>query len=107
MRRDYSLPHQVLAPSSQVLAIVVFMSADKLYRAFLLRLWCATNAQWRASLEDPHTGQRRAFATLDKLVEYLVRVTQPASAGGEPGPPACEPGQGGQPGEDGDRNAVG
>jgi hypothetical protein len=69
------------------------MNADKSYRAYLLRLWCAADAEWRASLEDPHTGQRRAFATLDKLVDFLVAVTQPgaAIAGSEPISPE-EPG---------------
>lgn len=44
------------------------------YRAYLLRLWQTTsNAQpvWRASLEDPHTGERLGFATLAQLVAFL------------------------------------
>jgi hypothetical protein len=48
-------------------------------------------------LEDPHTGQRRAFATLDKLVDYLMGVTQPGLKAGEPEPLVCEPGQSVQP----------
>jgi hypothetical protein len=86
--------------------MVIPMNADKLYRAFLLRLWCAADAQWRASLEDPHTGQRRAFATLDKLVEYLVRVTQPGGAA-SPEPPAPDrPGLDETPAACHDRNEV-
>jgi hypothetical protein len=44
------------------------------YVAYLLRLWqvCeGRNAVWRASLEDPHTGERRGFATLQELFTYL------------------------------------
>jgi len=50
------------------------------YYAYLLRLWQVKDAPaggnngefvWRASLEDPHTGERVGFATLDDLVEYL------------------------------------
>jgi hypothetical protein len=65
------------------------MSGDGKYRAFLLRLWRAADGQWRASLEDPHTGERRAFATLDQLLEHLslaarsgfnTEVNQPTGA---------------------------
>ncbi len=41
------------------------------YRAYLLRLWRTPEAHWRASLEDPHTGERRAFATLVQLLVFL------------------------------------
>jgi hypothetical protein len=43
------------------------------YRAYLLRVWRTPEVHWRASLEDPHTGERRAFATLAQLVAYLER----------------------------------
>lgn len=52
------------------------MSARVSYRAYLLRLWRGTDTQWRASLDDPHTGERRAFATLEQLSEYLAQVTR-------------------------------
>lgn len=44
------------------------------YLAFLLRLWqVEENGRrvWRASLEDPHTGERRGFASLNLLTHYL------------------------------------
>jgi hypothetical protein len=42
------------------------------YRAYLLRLWReGEHGPWRATLEDPHTGERIAFATADKLLAYL------------------------------------
>jgi len=53
------------------------------YRSFLLRLWqveqdgCFT---WRCSLEETRTGQRRNFASLQALLDYLLSETsgQPA-----------------------------
>jgi hypothetical protein len=48
------------------------------YIAYLLRLWRERNAGvdvWRASLEDPHTGQRQGFADLDRLLSFLKEQT--------------------------------
>jgi len=50
------------------------MSARQLYKSYLIRLWPACHADqmvWRASLEDPHTGQRVGFSDLDQLIDYL------------------------------------
>jgi len=51
------------------------MSANpKKYLAYLLRLWQVDENDrpvWRASLEDPRTGERRGFASLEMLVEFL------------------------------------
>jgi hypothetical protein len=50
------------------------------YRAYLLRLWETPPADestvggWRCSLEDPHTGERRGFPTLDLLFAFLSGV---------------------------------
>ncbi len=55
------------------------------YRAYLVRLWrvmSAGRSVWRASVEDPHTGERRGFADLDALVAFLKNETQ-SSAGTE------------------------
>ena len=44
------------------------------YKAFLLRLWQVNQNGdhiWRASLEDTRTGERRGFASLEALMEYL------------------------------------
>ena len=44
------------------------------YQAFLLRLWQehrTGQAVWRASLENPHTGERLGFAGLPELFAYL------------------------------------
>ena len=48
------------------------------YIAYLLRLWRAKHngqVEWRASLEEPHTGIRHGFATLDQLVAFLKEQT--------------------------------
>lgn len=46
------------------------------YYAYLLRLWReAGETHWRASLENPSTGERLGFATLDRLVKYLNAQT--------------------------------
>lgn len=52
---------------------------DPNYFAFLLRLWNekkAGSGAWRASLEDPHSGERKGFANLKDLYEYLVSRTK-------------------------------
>lgn len=44
------------------------------YLAYLVRLWQVDSAErsvWRASIEDPHTGERRGFGTLSQLFEFL------------------------------------
>ncbi|MCA9958256.1 MAG: hypothetical protein R3E31_01700 [Chloroflexota bacterium] len=42
------------------------------YRAYLLRLWRESeSAPWRASLENPHTGERVRFANDEQLFTYL------------------------------------
>jgi hypothetical protein len=55
------------------------------YVGYLLRLWQVSegqNAVWRASLEDPHTGERRGFATLQELFTYLE--TEACPVDGDP-----------------------
>jgi hypothetical protein len=44
------------------------------YVSYLLRLWWTDDGEhedWRASLQDTRTGERRAFARLDDLLAYL------------------------------------
>ena len=48
------------------------------YVSYLLRLWREKGGQttwWRASLQDPHSGQRVGFAHLDELVAFLREQT--------------------------------
>jgi hypothetical protein len=43
------------------------------YRAYLVRLWReAPDLAWRAGIENPHTGERRAFGSLDALFAFLA-----------------------------------
>lgn len=49
------------------------------YLAFLLRLWRVNDEDysiWRASLENPHTGERHAFATIEDLFTFLGTETR-------------------------------
>jgi hypothetical protein len=52
--------------------------AETEYKSYLLRLWQVTGAGkpvWRASLEEPHTGLRHGFASLEQLLAFLKRQT--------------------------------
>lgn len=51
---------------------------QKLYHAYLLRLWLAVEQEqvvWRASLENPQTGERLGFANLERLFVFLQDQT--------------------------------
>ncbi len=65
------------------------MSAEpEHYLAYLIRFWTEPGSlpgQWRASLEDPRTGERRGFAGLEALMGF-VRDRLAAEAAG-PRPP--------------------
>ncbi len=44
------------------------------YLSYLLRLWQTKSGGelvWRASLESPHTGERKSFASLTDLFTFL------------------------------------
>jgi hypothetical protein len=46
--------------------------------SYLLRLWPVQQAGqtvWRASLENPHTGEQLGFATLERLFAFLEDQT--------------------------------
>jgi hypothetical protein len=53
------------------------------YLSYLLRLWRVSDeeAVWRASLESPHTGQRRGFANLTDLFTFLEQEVNRARQG--------------------------
>ena len=58
--------------------------AQRGYRSYLLRLWQADlggEAVWRASLQNPHTHERRGFANLADLVTFLENETGAAVEG--------------------------
>jgi hypothetical protein len=61
------------------------------YLSYLLRLWRVNGDEdqdktyqpvWRASLEDPQTGEQRGFASLDSVFDFLSEQIHLAS---EPG----------------------
>jgi hypothetical protein len=45
------------------------------YISYLLRIWQSNGNEtaWRASLQDPHTGERLGFASIDDLCIFLRR----------------------------------
>ncbi len=51
--------------------------SQPLYHAYLLRCWREQSlerngaATWRFSLENPHTSERRGFATWEALIAFL------------------------------------
>jgi hypothetical protein len=64
------------------------MSTGLRYLAYMLRLWQVQDDEapcWRASLEDPHTGERRVFANLEALSTHL-RAEMDAAVAPVPGP---------------------
>ncbi len=58
------------------------------YLAYLLRMWLAGSRDgqpvWRASLENPHTGERLAFGDVDALFAFLAeKANSPMGAKNE------------------------
>jgi len=51
---------------------------EKKYRSYLLRLWRAETSDpcWRATLEDPRTGERIGFACLEQLFAFLLEQAE-------------------------------
>jgi hypothetical protein len=68
------------------------------YRSYLLRLWrvkVGGRDLWRASLQDPQSGERISFATVEALFAYLQEQLEETPSGegdvetgarAEPGP---------------------
>ena len=55
------------------------------YLSYLLRLWRVSEDKtvWRASLESSYTGERKGFADINDLFDFLqAQISTPA--GGEP-----------------------
>jgi hypothetical protein len=51
--------------------------------SFLLRLWRVDSMSWLASLEDTTTGERKGFANLELLAQFLRSLTDEAKSTGE------------------------
>ena len=55
-------------------------NSDPNYFAFMLRVWREeAQERWRASLEDPQNGDRRVFADLETMFEFLRTHAYPDS----------------------------
>ncbi len=53
------------------------VTESRRYQAYLLRLWLTGDddaAVWRASLEDPRTGERHGFADVNSLLTFLAET---------------------------------
>jgi hypothetical protein len=81
------------------------------YVAYMLRLWQAGSREgmpvWRASLENPHTGERLVFGDVAGLFAFLSELLASAAEARTPyAPGAALPGDAGRragpaaPGED-------
>jgi hypothetical protein len=60
---------------------LIMATKQPTYQVYLLRLWpaCPPGARslaWQASLEDPRTGKRLGFASLESLFVYLMEQTE-------------------------------
>ena len=51
---------------------------DLQYRVYVLRLWRteAPDLSWRASLENPRTGERVGFESLERLFAFLMEQVE-------------------------------
>ena len=50
------------------------------YFSYLLRLWrTGADTPWKASLEDPHTGERQGFGSLEALFAFLNSLLESVS----------------------------
>lgn len=58
------------------------------YLFYMVRLWLAGNSAgqpvWRASLENPHTGERLAFGDAKELVAFLADLMADLADGTAP-----------------------
>jgi hypothetical protein len=75
-------------PESEPTSDAVGAGGPSSYQAFLLRMWQEHRTGqpvWRASLENPHTGERLGFAGLPELFAYLqAQAGSPAPASPAP-----------------------
>jgi hypothetical protein len=54
-------------------------------RVYILRLWRteSPDLSWRASLENPRTGERIGFACLEQLFAFLIERVERDAKGGK------------------------
>ena len=51
---------------------------DLQYRVYVLRLWRteSPDLSWRASLENPRTGERVGFESIERLFAFLMEQVE-------------------------------
>ena len=53
------------------------MQKNGAYHAYLIRFWRDDQQKpWRVTLEDPHTGLKYGFATLEKMFRFLSKQAE-------------------------------
>jgi len=70
------------------------LTTPTLYFSYLVRLWLAGDGdqpQWRASLEEPSSGERLGFNSPEELFAYLRQRMRTSSAGKPPAGAQREP----------------
>ena len=76
-----SIPHLT---TNEKIGAMADLYRSQHYRSYLLRFWLEHRenpklpGMWRYSLEDPHTGEKLGFASLELLVAFLRRQTSEA-----------------------------
>ena len=68
---------------------VAMIPKESAYFSFLLRLWQEKRKgqlAWRASLENPHDGERLGFCDIDELLAFLADITQGDTSWNETNP---------------------
>ena len=56
------------------------MAEERFYQAYMVRLWAVHRNHdllWRASIENVHSGERRAFADVAGLCTFLCAAVAP------------------------------
>ena len=49
---------------------------DRLYHAFLLRLWRENEKEgWRVMLENVQSGEKQGFAGISSLIQFIYQQT--------------------------------
>ena len=47
------------------------------YNAYLLRIWREEEGlPWRATLQNPHTGEQEGFASVEQLIAFIRHKTE-------------------------------
>jgi hypothetical protein len=53
------------------------------YHAYLLRLWREEEGMpWRATLQNPHTGEQEGFASVEQLIHFIRSKTEAEESSG-------------------------